>query len=115
MPIPSNPELYAEVKSHADKVYSKPSAYKSGYIVKLYKKLGGEYLDDKKPKNLKKWFKEKWEDVADLDYPVYRPTVRVNKSTPLIVSEIDRDNLAKQILLKQLLRGEYNLPPFKKK
>jgi hypothetical protein len=115
MPTPSNPELYAEVKKHADEIYLKPSAYKSGYIVKMYKKLGGTYLDDKKPKNLKKWFKEKWEDVGGLGYPTYRPTVRVNKSTPLIVSEIDKDNLVKQILLKQLLRGQYNLPPFKKK
>jgi len=115
MPTPSNPELYAQVKKHADGVYSKPSAYKSGYIVKLYKQLGGEYLDDKKPKNLKKWFKENWEDVGGLGYPVYRPTVRVNKSTPLIVSEIDKKNLIDQILLKQVLRGDYNLPPFKKK
>jgi len=115
MPTPSNPELYAQVKNHANKVYSKSSAYKSGYIVKMYKKLGGLYLDDSKPKNLKKWFKERWEDVGGLGYPVYRPTVRVNKSTPLIVSEIDKKNLLKQILLKQLLQGDYNLPPFKKK
>jgi hypothetical protein len=115
MPTPSNPELYAQVKKHADQVYSKPSAYRSGYIVKMYKKLGGEYLDDSKPKNLKKWFREKWEDIAGLGYPVYRPTIRVNKSTPLIPSEIDKLNFKEQILLKQLLRGQHNLPPFKKK
>jgi hypothetical protein len=115
MPTPSNPELYAQVKKHADQVYSKPSAYRSGYIVKMYKKLGGEYLDDSKPKNLKKWFNEHWQDIGGLNYPVYRPTVRINKLTPLIPSEIDKLNLKEQILLKQLLRGDYNLPPFKKK
>jgi hypothetical protein len=31
----------------ADKIYSKPSAYKSGYIVKKYKELGGTYSGDK--------------------------------------------------------------------
>jgi hypothetical protein len=58
MPIPKDKELYDKVKKDADAIYKKPSAFKSGYIVKKYKELGGEYIDDKKPKNLKRWFKE---------------------------------------------------------
>jgi len=36
MPIIVDTELYNKVKQEADTLYSKPSAYKSGYIVKKY-------------------------------------------------------------------------------
>ena len=109
-----NISLYEEVKRYADTIYKKPSAYKSGFIVKKYKELGGTYSEDNKPKKLKQWFKEAWQDVGGKDYPVYRPTVRINKSTPLTVSEIDPSNLKKQIALKQKIRGRRNLLPFLK-
>ena len=65
-----------------DIVYKKPSAYKSGAIVKKYKKIGGEYMEDNKPKNLKKWFKEDWIDLADINqYRVLRPTKNQRKGT----------------------------------
>ena len=131
MPTPANPELYAQAKRIADETYKKPSAYKSGFIVKKYKELGGKYRDDKKPKNLKNWFREDWKDVVThtmpdgtvmagathgpSSYPVFRPTKRVNKKTPLTVSEIDPVNLRKQIKLKQKIRGSANLPPFEPK
>ena len=113
MPIIDNPELYQKAKAIADEKYTKPSAYKSGFIVKKYKELGGTYTDDKQPKKLANWFREQWADIGGLDYPVYRPTKRVNKDTPLTAEEIDPANLLKQILLKQQLKGEYNLPAFK--
>lgn len=112
MPIPKDITLYEKVKKDANKIYDKPSAYKSGYIVKKYKELGGEYLDDNKPKNLQRWFKEKWQDIGGKDYPVYRPTKRINKKTPLTVNEINKDQLRKQINLKQRIKGDKNLPPF---
>jgi hypothetical protein len=112
---PLNKELYEAVKAKADKVYKKSSAYKSGYIVKLYKKLGGEYAEDNQPHNLERWFSEKWVDVGNKDYPVYRPTIRINEHTPLTVSEIGKKNLKSQIKLKQLYRGYKNLPPFRPK
>ncbi len=115
MAIINDQNLYQKAKKIADEKYKKPSAYKSGFIVKTYKELGGTYSDDKQPKELKQWFKEKWVDVGNMSYPVYRPTVRVNKQTPLLVSEIDPKNLKKQIKLKQKIKGEKNLPPFKKK
>jgi len=37
-----NPTLYEKVKFIADNLYDKPSAYKSGFIVKTYKELGGK-------------------------------------------------------------------------
>lgn len=113
MPIIDNPKLYEKAKSIADEKYSKPSAYKSGFIVKTYKELGGTYTDDKNPKNLKRWFKEDWKDIGNKEYPVYRPTKRINKKTPLLPQEIN--NLSQQIKLKQLIKGTHNLPPFQKK
>jgi hypothetical protein len=115
MPTPKDKKLYAKVKLMADEIYKKPSAYKSGYIVKKYKELGGEYIDDNQPKELQNWFREKWMDVGKKDYPVFRPTVRVNKKTPLTVKEIDEKNLKEQIKLKQKIKGSKNLPPFKSK
>lgn len=109
MPIVDNPTLYAKAKAVADEKYEKPSAYKSGYIVRLYKSMGGTYTDDGKPKNLRRWYKEKWSDVGGMDYPVYRPTVKVSSKTPLIPSEIS--NLKEQIKLKQQIKGK-NLPPW---
>lgn len=113
MPTIIDKELYELVKSKADEVYKKPSAYKSGYIVKTYKKMGGRYKDDNKQKNLKRWFKEKWEDVGHKKYPVYRPTIRINEFTPLTIHEIDMNFLKKQINRKQIIKGNKNLPPFK--
>jgi len=119
MPIPKDKTLYEKVKKMADQVYTKPSAYKSGYIVKKYKELGGEYIDDNQSKDLKAWFKAKWTDInpnkTKTSYPVYRPTVRVNKKTPLTVKEIDPKQLKEQIKLKQKIKGNKNLPPFQKK
>jgi hypothetical protein len=109
-----DPELYELVKQYASLVYAKPSAYKSGFIVKTYKSLGGTYSEDNQPKKLKEWFDASWVDVGNKDYPVFRPTVRVNKSTPLTVQEIEPKNLKEQINLKQKIKGTKNLPPFKK-
>ncbi len=115
MPTPKNKDLYGQVKLEASKIYSKPSAYKSGWIVQRYKQLGGKYIEDNKPANLKRWFDEKWSDIGNESYPVYRPSVRVNKNTPLLPSEIDPINLKQQIMRKQVIRGKRNLKPFKSK
>jgi hypothetical protein len=112
MPIPTNQKLYDEVKKEADKIYKKPSAYKSGWIVKNYKQRGGQYKEDGKSKDLKRWFREQWKDVGGLNYPVYRPTKRVSKKTPLIPQEINPKQLKQQIALKQIIKGQSNLPPF---
>ena len=128
MVIIDNPKLYEQAKRIADEKYSKPSAYKSGFIVKKYKELGGTYTNDKKPKNLKRWFKEDWGDIGNKNwgfrppatterswYPVYRPNIKVSSKTPLTPKEIDTHNLMEQIKLKQQIKGKHNLPPFEKK
>jgi hypothetical protein len=115
MPIVVNKELYNLVKNEANKIYGKPSAYKSGWIVKTYKNRGGTYIEDNKPKLLETWFKERWEDIGNQEYPVYRPHKRITKDTPLTVYEIDPNQAKEQIKLKQIIKGNSNLPPFKSK
>jgi hypothetical protein len=111
---PIDKNLYEKARQLADKKYEKPSAYKSGFIVKTYKQMGGKYSGDKTKKGLTRWFDEEWTDVGNSTYPVYRPTKRISKETPLLASEIDPKNLQKQIRLKQRIKGNKNLPPFSK-
>jgi len=112
MPIILNKDIYEKAKDMADAIYKKSSAYKSGFIVKKYKELGGKYADDGKSKDLSRWFLEDWRDIGNKEYPVYRPTKRINEDTPLTASEIDKDFAKKQIALKQKIKGKKNLPMF---
>lgn len=116
MPIPLNLELYNIVKKEADQKFDKPSAYKSGWLVKNYKKRGGTYSGKKPSTGLTRWFKEDWKDInpnkSKNTYPVFRPTKRITKDTPLTASEIDPVQAKKQIALKQKIRGSKNLPKF---
>ena len=116
MPIPKNPELYQEAKRYADAIYKKHSAFKSGFIQKKYKELGGKFTNDNKTRNLKRWFREKWKSVSKSNqYPVFRPSKRISRKTPLTINEISTKNLKKQIKLKQKIKGKQNLPPFVEK
>ena len=112
MPIPIDKELYEKAKKIADKTYKTHGAYKSGFIVKTYKQMGGRYKDDNEEPKLKRWFNEKWSDIGNKDYPVYRPTIRMSKDTPLTKAEIDKKNLREQIELKQKIKNKKNLPKF---
>jgi hypothetical protein len=105
---PSDPELYAEVKREAALRFNKPSAYRSGWIVKTYKERGGLYEGDGRARGgLWRWFREKWVDLTRpqpgggyapcgrpssrsdaQSYPTCRPTVRVSDETPLTVQEL---------------------------
>ena len=65
--IPDNvkdPDLYREAKKIADETYRRHSAWKSMFIVKTYKNLGGEYSGTKKDKSkterTKIWRDEEW-------------------------------------------------------
>ena len=83
--------------------------------------MGGRYKADHAAKPLKRWFKEKWHDIGKIEtknktkYPGYRPLIRINKHTPVTYDEIDKQQLKKQIKLKQIIKGEKNLPAFKRK
>lgn len=120
---PKDMKLYESIKKKVYQQYVKPSAYRSGMLVKSYKeafknKYGPNvepYEGNKKEGNLTRWFREEWQDIGNLDYPVYRPTKRINKKTPLTVKEIKPSNIIEQSILKQKIKGKKNLPPFKKK
>ena len=128
--VPSNPALYQRAKNIVYKQYEKPSAYRSGALVKMYKKLGGTYhnvpvktkrASKKDERPLKRWFEEKWKDVSPKKYtnvqhyPLYRPTRRVSSKTPTTRQEISSREISAQYKRKQKIRGESNLPPFKKR
>jgi hypothetical protein len=118
MSIPINKVLYEKAKLIADNTYKTNSAYKSGFLVKTYKDMGGKYKGEKdESSDLNRWFNEKWEDVNPLktkfSYPVYRPTKIIDENTPLTVQEIDPINLLKQSIIKQKIKGDKNLQPFK--
>ena len=112
MPIILDPKLYEKAKLTANEKYKKPSAYKSGFIVKTYKELGGRYQNDHREKNLKRWYNERWADIGNENYPVYRPTIRISTKTPKLVKDINPTHLKEQIKLKQKIKGRNNLPPF---
>lgn len=113
---PTNPALYEKAKAIVNKSYPKHSAYRSGAYVKKYKEMGGEYEDEPDGKRpLERWFKEDWKDVGNKEYPVYRPTKRISKDTPLTPEEIDPENLKLQIKEKQKIKGDRNLSAFEKR
>ena len=101
-----DPELYRVAKEVADNKYKKPSAYKSGFIVRLYKALGGKYGGKKKEKDgLSRWFKEDWRNQrGQVGYKfksdIYRPTKRITEDTPSTFSELEKERIEKARKIK---------------
>jgi hypothetical protein len=61
-----NKALYQKVKKEADEKYAKPGLYKSAWIQKRYKELGGKYREEKPSSGVgvQRWLKrEKWTQV----------------------------------------------------
>lgn len=120
--IPKDLNLYNKIKDEIFSIYIKNSAYRSGALVKKYKEeFKNKYNDDdayigeKTQEGLTRWYRENWKDVGNQEYPVYRPTKRINKNTPLTIDEIDKKDLKEKIKIKQKIKGESNLKPFIKK
>ena len=125
---PTDEKLYNTVKKKIYKEQPKHSAYRSGTVVKEYKKRftkkygkrKSPYKGNKTKKSgLKRWFDEKWVDInpilgfKDADaYPLFRPTKYVNSETPTLFQEIPKSRLKEQYKLKQKIKGERNLPTF---
>ena len=101
MPEPKNKKLYEEVKDEIYKKHPKHSAYRSGLLVKEYKKRGGTYEGkENKSSGLNRWFKEKWVNQrGEVGYKqksdIYRPSVRVNKDTPTTHKELTATQIKK--------------------
>lgn len=117
MTTPADMNLYNKIKKNIFTKNPINSAYRSGLLVKQYKEQGGTF-EGNRPKTkegLSRWFRENWKDIGGKNYPVYRPTKRISKKTPLLVSEIDSKDLKKKIKQKQIIKEKGNLQPFQKR
>lgn len=110
-PEPTNMNMYERVKRKVYASYKTHSAYRSGMLVKLYKKeftkkYGNKRspYDGKKPSKkdtgLKRWFAEEWKaNDGKIGYrkkgDVYRPTKRVTKKTPITFNELTKSEIKK--------------------
>lgn len=112
--------LYNKVKKLADSKFDANGIYKSSWIVKEYKKLGGKYSGKKdKDQGLLRWYREKWINLSTglscgrknkkEDYPLCRPSIKINKQTPLTVDEINKKNIKKLIILKKKFQNKKNV------
>ena len=101
MPIPSNKELYEQVKTEIYQKYPKHSAYRSGLLVQEYKRRGGTYEGNMNINNgLPLWFASKWsnqrgEPFYKFKNDMFRPTVRVTKDTPTTFAELTTEEIRK--------------------
>ena len=107
---PLDMKLYNEIKDKVWKMYDKPSAYRSGMLVKLYREAGAKYSGDKdKDDGLPLWFASKWKNQrGEVGYKyksdVYRPTVRINSKTPTTFQELTPEEIERARREKYLHR-----------
>jgi hypothetical protein len=104
MPTPTDKDLYDKIKIEITSKY-KPSAYRSGMIVKKYKEEylkkhnnSNAYTGNRENSNLKRWFSEAWRNQrGEVGYKnqndVYRPTIRVNAKTPTTFNELSHNQI----------------------
>jgi hypothetical protein len=98
--------LYDKIKKEINTKY-KPSAYRSGLLVKKYKeeylkkhKSSDAYTGNRSNSNLKRWFDEKWmNQKGKVGYQkkgdVYRPTIKINNNTPKTFNELTQNQINK--------------------
>jgi hypothetical protein len=111
MPAPTDPALYKEAKEFIEKKYKTNSPFRSGAIVKQYKQQfkkkneSGNPYTNEGPKNLERFFEEKWVAVnpviGESGKPVFRPTKRVSDKTPRLLQDTPSNILRKQVSHKQ--------------
>jgi len=103
---PVDKKLYERIKKKYQKTMPN-SAYRSGLIVKEYKKIFNEKNGNTKPyygsksnkRGLGRWFAEEWKNESgkigyDKKNTLYRPTKVVSKKTPKTWSELSNKNIA---------------------
>ena len=100
MAVPKNKALYSKVKAEVYKRIPKHSAYRSGILVKEYKKRGGTYSGEKPKGGLTRWFKEEWRTqygrkTFNKKSDIFRPTKRITSKTPTTMSELSKKRISK--------------------
>ena len=118
---PRDKTLYAKIKKELFQKNPKHSAYRSGLLVKMYKKEFNKkrknkglspYIGKKKKKEgLTRWFKEKWVNQrGEIGYryknDIYRPTKKISKRTPKTFAEL------KNTIRKYKLLNIYSVTTF---
>lgn len=126
-PIPTDLIEYQRVVSLIKgRVARWPSAYASGMVVQMYKKVMEKqnkqpYRKDEskgnEPTGLSRWYKEKWIDImtgkpcgsingktSPSYYPTCRPSIRITSQTPVLASALSRVEKQKMIAMKQKAR-----------
>jgi hypothetical protein len=106
--IPTDPKLYQKVKDEIYIKYPNHSAYRSGLLVKTYKKRFIEKYPNKEPyfsleesktpRGLNRWFSENWTNQrGEIGYKyksdIYRPTRRVTQETPKTLKELSKEEI----------------------
>ena len=104
---PVDKKLYDKVKKKYQDTM-KNSAYRSGLIVKEYKREYSKKHGDSKPyygsksnnRGLGRWFKEDWRNESgktgyDKNNRLYRPTKKVTKDTPKTWKELSKKDVSK--------------------
>jgi hypothetical protein len=108
--------LYEKVKRKLFIEMPNNSAYRSGQLVRNYKKAyEKKYNDGSSPyngakkynKGLDRWYKEKWVNQrGDIGYQkmgdIYRPTIKITNKTPKTYSELDSKKIKKAMEAKKL-------------
>lgn len=105
---PVDPNLYTQVKKQVYKHNPKHSAYRSGLLVKEYKRQFKTKYGTRKPysgsksntSGLPRWFKEEWRNQrGEVGYryksDVYRPTRRITKNTPVTFRELSKRRVSR--------------------
>lgn len=134
-PAPTNKVLYDRVSLRATEIFnSSRGIYRSAWIVREYKRLGGTYQGaqpSNKDPGLKRWFKERWVDLnrpiygrskeiigyepcgrpnaSTGEYPLCRPMNRVTKSTPRTVSELSSTAIKQAKADKKKVQSKGNI------
>tara|TARA_B110000967_G_scaffold178064_1_gene192584 strand:- start:175 stop:612 length:438 start_codon:yes stop_codon:yes gene_type:complete len=108
-----NKNKYKKARKVADETYKRHSAYKSMYIQKVYKSLGGKYKTKKnKEQSTTKWLKEEWIQVIpyltkgkkiicgkdNKKSKVCRPYKRIDKNTPITIKELEKMHTKHKLL-----------------
>ena len=120
---PTDLKLYNKTKKQIYKKIPKHSAYRSGILVKTYKKKFEKKYGSKKSsykgnksktkkKGLSRWFKEKWVNQrGEIGYKykndIYRPSKKITKKTPLTHKELSKKEI-KKARTKKYKKGRVN-------
>jgi len=114
--------IYKKAKKKADETYERHSAYKSMYLSRVYKEMGGRYKTSKKDNKLSNWRSEEWIQVLPFllegkkikcgsgdNKKGCRPMKRINSDTPMTIPElIKKHGKEKLITLAKLKRKNMN-------